>query len=149
MDWEKLLQIGAEYIRNNDDDATTNLDIGAIVGALSSILGSNENDGGIDLGSLVRQAQESGLIDVVMSWIGSGENAPIEPENVTNLVPEEKVREFAEQLGISEESARKALADALPKVVDEATNEEPSLAEQVFEQIGGVEGAINILKKFI
>ncbi|MRI84104.1 MAG: hypothetical protein C6I00_06760 [Nitratiruptor sp.] len=147
MDWERLLQMGAEYIRNNDDEATSNLDIGAIVGALSSILGDSEK--GIDLGSLIQQAQQSGLVDVVMSWVGSGENEPIAPENVTDLIPPEKITEFAQQLGISEESARKALADVLPSVIDQATNEEPSLAEQIFQQIGGVEGAINILRKFI
>ncbi len=144
MDWTRLLQMGAEYIRNNSDDATTNLDTDAIVNALGSILGEG---GSIDIASLVQRAQQSGILEVVSSWIGSGENAPIDPESVTELVSAEKVQAFAQQLGISEESAKQALADALPKVVDEATNEEPSLAEQLLDQIGGVEGALNMLKK--
>ncbi|MRI58976.1 MAG: hypothetical protein C6H99_05670 [Epsilonproteobacteria bacterium] len=146
MDWQRLIELGAQYIQNNDDDATTGIDLGDIANALQSVLGSK--DGGLDLSGLVQQVQDSGLMEVVASWIGSGENAPIEPEKVPELVSEEKVRMFAEQLGISEESAKKALADALPAVVDEATNEEPSLAEQMLAQVGGVEGAINLLKKF-
>ncbi len=145
MDWGRILQMGAEYIRNNSDEATTNIDSDAIVNAMSSIFGK---DGNIDLSSIISQIQDGNLMEVVSSWIGSGENKPIEPEKVTEIISEEKVELFAQQLGISKESARQALADALPKVVDEATNEEPSLAEQLFEQIGGVEGAMNILKKF-
>ncbi len=145
MDWGRLLQMGAEYIRNNNDDATTNLDPNAIMNALGSVFGGS--DGGLDLSSLVAKAQSSGLMEVVSSWIGSGENAPIDPENITNLVPSEKIQEFAQQLGLSEDSAKQALADALPNVVDQATNEEPSLAEQLLDQVGGIEGAMNMLKK--
>ena len=144
MDWSRLLQMGAEYIRNNSDDATTNLDPESIMSALGSVLGEN---GSIDIASLVQKAQQSGILEIVSSWIGSGENAPIDPDGVAELVSYEKVQAFAQQLGISEESAKQALADALPKVVDEATNEEPSLAEQLLEQVGGIEGAMNMFKK--
>ncbi len=147
MDWQRLIELGAQYIQNNDDDATTGIDLGDIANALQTVLGSE--DGKIDIGALIQQVQDSNLMEIVSSWIGSGENAPIEPERVTEIVSEEKVKMFAEQLGISEESARKALADALPAVVDEATNEEPSLAEQLWQQIGGIEGAMNILRKFL
>ncbi len=145
MDWEQLLRIGAEYIRNNDDESTSGIDLENIVNALKGVLGSQED--GIDIASLLSQVQDSSLLEVVSSWIGSGENQPIAPEEVTQIVPEEKVQALAQQLGISEESARKALADALPAVVDQATNEEPSLAEQLLAQVGGIEGAMNLLKK--
>ncbi len=145
MDWGRLLELGAQMIQNNSDEATTNIDLGDIMNGLQSIFGEN---GQIDLGSIVQKAQSSGLMDVVSSWIGSGENAPIDPDSVTALVDEEKIEAFAAQLGISPESAKQALADALPAVVDQATNEEPSLAEQLLDQVGGVEGAINMLKKF-
>ena len=147
MDWIKILQIGAQYIQNNDDESTSGLDLGDIVQGLQSVLGSE--NGGLDIGSLLSQLQDSSLSEVVASWVGSGENQPIEPDQVEAIVPPEKVKALAEQLGISEESAKKALADALPAVVDQATNEEPSLAEQLWDQIGGVQGAMNILKKFI
>ncbi len=144
MDWTKILMMGAEYIRNNDDQSTSDLDVSQIMGALQSVLG---NGSGVDLASLLSRAQSSGLMDVVQSWIGSGENAPIDPQKVTELVGSDKVQALAEQLGISHESAQKALADALPNVVDQATNEEPSLAQQLLEQVGGIEGAMNMFKK--
>ena len=145
MDWVKILQMGAEYIQKNDDESTSNIDIGDIATALQSVF-SSEN--GLDLGAIFSQLQDSNLSEIVASWVGSGENKPIEPDQVEAIVPQEKIEALANQLGISHESAKKALADALPRVVDEATNEEPSLAEQLFNQIGGVEGAINMLKKF-
>lgn len=144
MDWQKIIMMGAEYIRNNSDESTSGLDIGQIGSALHNILGQGE---GIDIASLVAKAQESGLTEIVSSWIGNGDNAPIEPEKVTQLVGSDKVQALAQQLGISPESAQQALADALPAVVDQATNEEPSLAEQLLEQVGGIEGAMNLFKK--
>ncbi len=147
MDWQDLLVLGAKYIQSNDDDNTSGLDLGDIVGALQSVLA--DEDGKIDIQGLVSKVQDSGLLEVVSSWIAEGENKPIEPEQVTEVVDPEKVQALAQQLGIPEESAKKALADALPAVVDKATSEEPSLAEQLFEQIGGVEGALNLLKKFL
>ena len=145
MDWIKILQMGAEYIQKNDDESTSGIDLEDIVRGLQVVF---DAENGLDLSKLLAQLQDSDLGDIVASWIGSGENEPIEPEQIEAIVPPEKVKALAEQLGISEESARKALADALPAVVDQATNEEPSLAEQLWQQIGGIEGAINILKKF-
>ena len=144
MDWGQLLQMGAEYIRNNSDEATSSLDIDSIMNALGSIMGENGN---FDIASLLSNLQDGSLMEIVSSWIGSGENAPIDPDKVVELVGSEKVEAFAQQLGLSHESAKQALADALPAVVDQATNEEPSLAEQLLDQVGGVEGAINLFKK--
>ena len=144
MDWARILQMGAEYIQNNDDDSTSNIFVGDIAEALQNVLGS---ENGFDLGALFSQLQDANLSEIVASWIGSGENKPIEPDQVEAIVPQEKIAMLAGQLGISQESAKKALADALPHVVDEATNEEPSLAAQLLEQVGGIEGAINMLKK--
>ena len=145
MDWIKILQMGAEYIQKNDDESTSGIDLEDIVRGLQVVF---DAENGLDLSKLLAQLQDSDLGDIVASWIGSGENEPIEPDRVEAIIPPEKIEALAQQLGVSEESAKKALADALPVVVDQATNEEPSLAEQLFNQIGGIEGAINMLKKF-
>ena len=146
MDWQELIVMGAKYIQNNDDESTSGLELGDIANALQNVLGSE--DGGIDIQGILAQVQDSNLIEIISSWIGSDENKPIDPEQVTEVIDPAKVEALAQQLGISEESAKKALADALPAVVDQATNEEPSLAQQLLEQVGGVEGALNLIKKF-
>lgn len=145
MDFSDLLELGAKVIQNNDDDATSNLDIGKIVSALGSILGSSE--GGLDLGSIISKVSEGNFADIISSWIGSGENKPIEADAVSTLLGEEKIEAFAKELGVSVESAKKALADALPELVDKATNDE-SVIGSLLEKVGGIEGALDLASKF-
>jgi len=145
MDLNDLLRMGGELIQNNDDDATTGLDIGDIASALGGLIGNEE--GGLNLGSLVSGLSQNGLGEIVGSWLGNGENASISMDQVKDLLGSDKISEFASQLGLSEESAASALADALPEVVDKATSGENSLVEDMMAQVGGIEGAMDMLGK--
>jgi len=145
MDLMDLLKVGGSLIQGNSDDATTGLDVGDIAGALGGLLGNSE--GGLDLGSLVSGLSENGLGEVVGSWLGSGENASISPDQITDLLGSDKVSEFASQLGLSEESAKGALADALPQVVDQATSGDNSIVNDMLAQVGGASGAMDMLGK--
>ena len=145
MDINDLLRMGGELIQNNSDDATTGLDIGDIAGALGGLLGDGE--GGLDLGSLVSGLSQNGLGEIVGSWLGSGENASISLDQVKDLLGSDRIAEFASQLGLSEESAAGALADALPQVIDQATTGENSMVDDLLEKVGGVGGAMNMLGK--
>jgi len=140
-----LFRMGAELIQNNSDDATTGLDMDDIAGALSGLLGSSE--GGLDLASLVSGLSSNGLGEIVGSWLGNGENKGIDVSQITDLLGSDKVSQFAEQLGISTESAQQALADALPNVIDQATTGEDSLVDDLLANIGGAQGAMNMLGK--
>ncbi|RUM76758.1 MAG: hypothetical protein DSZ12_01315, partial [Sulfurovum sp.] len=121
------------------------LDTNDIAGALGGLLGNSE--GGLDLSSLIGGLSENGLGEVVGSWLGNGENASISIEQITDLLGSEKISEFASQLGLSEESAKGALADALPQVVDQATSGEGSMVEDLLAQVGGASGAMDMLGK--
>jgi len=145
MDFTDLLKMGASAIQGNSDDATTGLDADALSGALGNILGG---ENGIDLSSIVsNMTNGEGLGDIVGSWLGNGENLPISMDSITDLLGSEKISEFASSLGLSEESAKGALADALPNVVDKATNGGDSIIDSMLEQVGGAEGAMNMLGK--
>ena len=137
--------MGGELIQNNNDDTTTGLDVGDIAGALSGLLGNSE--GGLDLGSLVSNLSENGLGEVVGSWLGEGENASISLDQVKDLLGSDKISEFASQLGLSEESAAGALADALPQVVDKATSGEDSMIGDLLAQVGGAGGVMDMVGK--
>ncbi|WP_295419733.1 YidB family protein [Sulfurovum sp.] len=145
MDLMDLLKVGGSLIQGNSDDATTGLDVGDIANALGSLLGNNE--GGLDLGSLVGGLSQNGLGEIVGSWLGSGENKSISLDQVKDLLGSDKISAFASQLGLSEESAAGALADALPQVVDQATSGENSMVEEMLAKVGGGEGAMNMLGK--
>lgn len=140
-----LLKVGGSLIQGNSDDATTGLDVGDIAGALGGLLGNSE--GGLDLGSLVSGLSENGLGEVVGSWLGSGDNASISPDQITDLLGSAKISEFASSLGLSEESAKGALADALPQVVDQATSGEGNIMDEMLAQVGGASGAMDMLGK--
>jgi len=144
MDLSTILNMGASLIQNNSDDATTGLDIDAISSALGNLIGG---ENGIDLSNIMSGLSENGLGDIVASWLGNGENLPISAESITDLLGAEKVSEFAQNLGISEESAQNAIADALPNLVDQATSGENSLVDDLLSQVGGVSGAMDMIGK--
>lgn len=140
-----LLKMGASLIQNNSDDATTGLDTGDLAGALGGLISNGE--GGLDLGSLVGGLSQNGLGAIVGSWLGNGENASISVDQITDLLGSDKISEFASSLGLSEESAKGALADALPQVVDQATQGEGNSIDEMLAQVGGAGGAMDMLGK--
>lgn len=145
MDLMDLLKTGASMIQGNSDDSTSGLDTSDIAGALSGLIGNSE--GGLDLSSLVGGLSGNGLGDIVGSWLGNGENAAISADQVGELFGSDKISEFASKLGLSEESAKGAIADALPQVVDQATEGEGSIVDDMLSSVGGAEGAMGMLGK--
>jgi len=152
MDLGNLLQMGANLIQGNSDKATTELDTGVIANALGGLLGG-DSESGLDLsviiGKLAGSAGESGgLMEIVGSWIGSGENAAIQADQITDLVGSEKVSQFAQSLGIDMESAKQALADALPEVINQATPDgDGDMLGNLLASVGGMDGAIGMVGK--
>jgi len=146
MDLNDLLKMGASAIQGNSDDSTTGLNVDDISGALGNLLGGGE-EGGLDLGSLMSGLSENGLAGVVGSWLGNGENEAISMDSITDLFGSDKISEFASSLGLSEDSAKGALADVIPNVIDQATTGEGSIVDSMLEKVGGAEGAMNMLGK--
>ncbi|WP_353661804.1 YidB family protein [Hydrogenimonas sp. SS33] len=142
MDFNELLRLGASMIQNNSDEATTGLDTEALSGALGKIFGSSGGD--FDLAGLVKQFAGGGLGDVVQSWLGEGANAAVDPQSVERVLGSDKIEAFARELGIGTDSARRALADALPEIVDKATPAGSDTLSAVLEQVGGFEGAMKM-----
>jgi len=145
MDFNDLFKMGAELIQNNSDDATTSLDADSISNAIGGLL--QGSDGGLDLSGIASSLSNGNLGEIVSSWLGNGENMPIDASQITELLGSDKVEEFASSLGLNFDSASQALADALPQVIDKATSGEDSIVSQMLDQVGGVDGAMDMLKK--
>ena len=145
MELMDLLKMGASLIQGNSDDATTGLDTDTLASALGGLIGNSE--GGLDLGALVGGLSQNGLGEIVGSWLGNGENASISMDQITDLLGSDKISEFASNLGLSEESAKGALADVLPQVVDQATAGEGGIMDEMLAQVGGSKGAMDMLGK--
>ena len=142
MELMDLLKMGAALIEGNSDDATSGLDIGKIADAMGKLIANSE--GSLDLGAIVGNLSRNGLGEIVGSWLGQGENKAIAPDDVAVLLGEDKIDVFAQELGIDHESAKKALADALPVVVDKATSDENNIIDQM---LGGNGNAMEMLSK--
>jgi uncharacterized protein YidB (DUF937 family) len=77
--------------------------------------------GGLD--ALVQRFQEQGLGDVIASWISTGTNRPITPEQLAKVLDPEQLRELSRQAGIALTHVPEALAGLLPAFVDRLTPE--------------------------
>ena len=140
-----LLKVGATLIQGNSDDATTGLNVDDIAKALDGLVGDGQ--GGVNLVPFVSGLGENGLGAIVGSWLGNGENKSISMEQITELIGSEKVSEFASTLGLSEESAQNALSEVIPQVVDKATSGEGGIMDEMLAQVGGPQGAMEMLGK--
>ena len=96
---------------------------------LNAVVGMLSNGSAIGgLGGLVQQMQRSGLGDVVGSWVGTGQNMPISPDQLKNALPPDVLGGLLNQLGAAPGSAGASqgdllgqLANMLPQVVDKLT----------------------------
>lgn len=86
-----------------------------------SMLANNSQTGG--LGGLVEKFQQAGLGGAIGSWIGTGQNQPVSPGQVTNALGPDVLSQIAAQLGLTHEEAATQVAQVLPQVVDHATPE--------------------------
>ena len=79
----------------------------------------NNQPGG--LAGLVQRFHEKGLGGLVSSWVSTGQNLPVSPEQLQQVLGSEQVKELAAKAGISPETARSHLAQLLPMIVDRLT----------------------------
>jgi uncharacterized protein YidB (DUF937 family) len=137
-----IMQLGTQLLMNK---LGGNSDSDGVESALSGLLGSNSSGGGLDLASLVSKMtseQGGGLQELATSWLGDGDNAAISGEQIKNLFGEDKISQFASQLGIDKDSAAESLSDAVPQMVDKSSS-----AGSLLDAIGGIDGALNLAKK--
>ena len=66
---------------------------------------SNEGTGGLlgGLGGLLDKLQQGGLGKVTNSWIGSGQNQPVSPNQVGSALGPNIIKKLAQQSGLSED----------------------------------------------
>jgi len=83
-------------------------------GAAGSILGGGLND-------LVKQLQQKGLGDAANSWIGTGPNKPVGPNDLANALGADQINSLMAHSGMSRDELLEGLSQNLPQVVDQLT----------------------------
>ena len=91
----------------------------AMLDVVMQMLSKNGQHGG--LAGLVQAFQNKGLGDQMASWIGTGQNLPISPEQIKSVLGGGQLGQLASQLGMDEQQAAGGLADLLPQVIDKVT----------------------------
>ncbi|MEJ8812096.1 YidB family protein [Variovorax ureilyticus] len=94
-------------------------DLGNIAGALGGLLANNGEQGG--LGGLVSKFEQAGMGDVIGSWIGHGENAPISGGQLQDVLGSDVVSGIAQKLGMNSATLLPLLATLLPTLIDHLT----------------------------
>ena len=94
-----------------------------IVAALSSLLSTRDASvGGTGgLGALIGAFQSNGLGNLVSSWISTGPNPPVSAAQVTDVLGQETIGQFASKAGVPVSEAGSLLATLLPAAVDHLT----------------------------
>ena len=99
--------------------------IGAIVGGGAPNVGTllqtvlNQNGGGI--GALVSRFQKAGLGEQAASWIRTGPNQLVSPDQIEQVFSADEIQGWASGLGLQPDQIKGLLAEALPQVVNHAT----------------------------
>lgn len=87
--------------------------------AAVGLLAQNSSVGG--LGGLIQAFQKNGLGDIVNSWVGTGKNLPISPQQIQQGLGGDLLKQLASQAGLSTEAAGGQLASLLPGLIDKLT----------------------------
>jgi uncharacterized protein YidB (DUF937 family) len=73
------------------------------------------------IGGLLNQFQQSGLGNIMKSWIGTGPNQPISPNQLGSALGPKIIHALAQKTGMSEQELTAQLSQILPGVVDKLT----------------------------
>ena len=87
-----------------------------MVSVVNSII---EQHGGLQ--GVVTQFEKNGLGATVKSWVGTGPNQAISPDDVHKALGPDLLKQLAEKSGLSVQDLALKLAQVLPQAVDKLT----------------------------
>jgi uncharacterized protein YidB (DUF937 family) len=86
-----------------------------------ALFGMLEQGGTDGLAGLAKNFQSQGLGDIFSSWVSTGENKPIQPDQLQNALGPEKLQQLTGGAGMALQAALPLLAQLLPAVIDKLT----------------------------
>lgn len=100
--------------------------LGGALGGGSPMGGAGMGGGGMGgglggLGELMARFQQAGMGDTMGSWVGTGQNAPIDPGQLSSVLGADTIDQIASRLGMSQGDVAGQLSQMLPEVVDRLT----------------------------
>ncbi len=114
-----------------------------VAGILQQVLSMRDSNGNSGIAAIVAKFQSAGMGPQIQSWIGTGANAPVSANNISQAFSQEQLQGWAAQAGTTPEAISQVLAQALPHVVDHLTPtgevpaQTPDLAGMLAKMLGG------------
>lgn len=103
----------------------------ALVNEVLGFLGGSAGGG---LQGMIQSFKDKGLGDLMSSWISTGQNLPINTEQLRSGLGSDIIGQLAARVGIPAEAAASSLTQILPTLIDKLTPEgkipESGLLEQ-------------------
>src|SRR6266705_3398132 len=95
--------------------------LGGIVGAgmVSVVNGVIEKHGGLQ--GVVSEFERNGLGATVQSWVGTGPNQAISPDDVHRTLGPDLLQQLSEKSGLSVQDLTQKLSQVLPHAIDTIT----------------------------
>ena len=100
---------------------------------------SNHSTGG--LSGLMSKFQAAGVGPQFSSWVGSGPNQPVAPQQVESALGSDQISQLAQKFGLPAGQVSSHLAQLLPELVNHVTP-----TGQMPEHHSAVESALSMLK---
>ncbi|MFO1285183.1 MAG: YidB family protein [Rubrivivax sp.] len=100
---------------------------GGLGGMLGSALGAGAGGAGAGAGGLgglaglVEQFSRHGMGDIAKSWVGTGQNMPVSPDQLSQVLGGDRLGQMSRQLGMDHGDLLGQLSQMLPQVVDQLT----------------------------
>jgi uncharacterized protein YidB (DUF937 family) len=94
------------------------LNLGSVVTALQNLLPTQ--NGELDLSALIAQFTNGneGLANLASSWLSEGDNAALSPSTLLDVLGNDRIANFANSLGLGQDTATSVLAQMLPELID-------------------------------
>ncbi len=140
MNQSEIINLAGQLFQGKLDKDGDGIDLADIQAALGQLMSNNE--GTMDISSLLSNMNMGSLMGIASSWLGDGNNETISSNQVSEVFDEEKISDFASQLGISNDSALNGLTEALPEIVDKSSS-----GGSLLDSIGGLDGIISMAGK--
>ena len=136
-----LMKIGTDLLMSKL--GASGADGGQISEMLGGLLGGGDTP---DLGGLLASLKGGGAADAVSSWLGSGENQPLDTGALTEALDGDKLAGMASKLGVEQNDLLGGLSDMIPQLIDKASpNGELLDLGQLMEGLQGGGGAGGIM----
>ncbi|SHI24744.1 YidB family protein [Pollutimonas bauzanensis] len=93
------------------------------------------------LPGLIEKFQQGGLGEVIASWVGSGKNQPVTPDQLHAVLGDDIVNSLSQRSGLDVGAVLGSLSVMLPSLVDQATPDGAPVAGRAGE--GSVLGSLS------